>query len=253
MPGQVDRVGDNGCRRVRRRGCPGQDSHGFGYPEREGSSAPAARRDPKHRVLRPDGRGPEEAGPVGPVDEPHPHALARRKVDRDVATIVHRSPGQGRGSQHRVQDLLGNAARDRSHWGDEGIGSVRRDRLLHAPGDRAGERPFRPIWRTQLAEFRAELIQHAAEPLGRRFIGRPHRVLRAHRIDDEIDRPVLQVQAPAIGEHADLRPHPASLRGSEGPRGQGLSPRGRTERRSGARPRTSDNLRTSPTWPPSRS
>ena len=57
----------------------------------------------------------------------------------------------------------------------------------------------------QFRQFRAEFIEQAGEAPRRGLIGRAHLRLAALRLDDQVDRTVLQMQPLAVRKKRDLR------------------------------------------------
>jgi hypothetical protein len=58
----------------------------------------------------------------------------------------------------------------------------------------------------QQRQFAAEFVEQAGEAPGRGVVGRAY--VAAPRLDDQVDRTVLQMKPPAVGQQPDLRnPH----------------------------------------------
>ena len=86
------------------------------------------------------------------------------------------------------------------------IGGKRRDRRMHAARDDAFQRASRRIGGlAQFNQLLAEFIEQAGKAPRRGVIGGTHVRLAALRLDDQIDRTVLQMQPLAIGKKRDLR------------------------------------------------
>ncbi len=82
----------------------------------------------------------------------------------------------------------------------------RRHRGVHAARDRALQQAAR--WMSRLAQHLqlvAEFIKQACETPCRGVIGRAHIRLAAARLDDQVDRAVLQMQPLAVSQQLDLR------------------------------------------------
>ena len=126
-------------------------------------------------------------------------------MQRNVSAIVDIGAPQGRGPRHRGENLLGDRAGHRGHRGHEAMRAERRNGGGHAPGDDAlGPRGSRRRGRAQQRQFRAELVEDGHETARGACIGRLDRVAFAGSIDDQIDRPVVEMSAP-IRQGADLR------------------------------------------------
>ena len=77
---------------------------------------------------------------------------------------------------------------------------------MHAARDRALQQAARRIGRlAQHRQLVAEFIEQAGETPRRGVIGRAHIRLAAARLDDQVDRAVLQMQPLAVGQQPDLR------------------------------------------------
>src|SRR5262249_2254854 len=82
----------------------------------------------------------------------------------------------------------------------------RRDGRMHAASNDALQRSPRGI--SGLAQFRklsAELIEQADEAPRRSLVCRAHIRIASVRLNDQVDRAVLQMQPLAVGEKRDLR------------------------------------------------
>ena len=77
---------------------------------------------------------------------------------------------------------------------------------MHAAGDGALQRASRRIGRLpQQRQFAAEFVEQAGEASRCRVVGRAHIGLAAARLHDQVDRTVLQMKPPAVGQQPDLR------------------------------------------------
>jgi hypothetical protein len=77
---------------------------------------------------------------------------------------------------------------------------------MHAAGDRAPQQAPRRIGRlAQQRQFLAELIEQTGKTLYRCAISRTDVCLAAARLHNQIDRAVLQMKPPAIGQTRHLR------------------------------------------------
>ena len=117
----------------------------------------------------------------------------------DVAAVVHIGLVEGAASDHRLKHLVGDGAGDSGHRRDE-------DRAMwpygfgHAPGHRPLQQRVglrqRPAQHRKLAN---QGRQDVAEAIDRLRIGALDLIGRAERLDDKVDRTVLQVQ-PSVAE-----------------------------------------------------
>ncbi len=77
---------------------------------------------------------------------------------------------------------------------------------MHAARDRASQgAPRRIGGLAQQRQLLAELIEQTGKTPYRGVIGRAHICLAAARLHDQIDRAVLQMKSPAVGQKRDLR------------------------------------------------
>ena len=166
-----------------------------GDAEREGSAAAARGGDAAHRaVVRQGHRAVERLG-----EDAGAQAVAGREMDRDVAAVVDVGLVERAAGQHRLQHLVGDGAGDGGHRRDED-GTMRPHRLGHAPRDRALQQR---IGVTDAAAQDRQLAHQRRQDVAEAIDGLPIRpldlVAHAERLDDEVDRAVLQMQA-AVGQ-----------------------------------------------------
>src|SRR5436305_14863313 len=92
MPGQIDRVrNDGGCGVSL--GCgPRQNGDGVGNAERETASVTSAGCNPSRRVIGMNDRGSHQARRVGPIGKTEREMLCIIEMQRDVAAIIDVSP-----------------------------------------------------------------------------------------------------------------------------------------------------------------
>ena len=77
---------------------------------------------------------------------------------------------------------------------------------MHAAGDHAPQRAPRRIGSlAQQRQLLAKLIEQAGKTLYRGVIGRTHICLAAARLHNQVDRAVLQMKPPAVGQKRNLR------------------------------------------------
>ena len=89
---------------------------------------------------------------------------------------------------------------------DAGLSCKETLRRMHAAGDDALQRAPRRIGRlAQFNQLSAEFIEQAGKSTHRGLIGGTHVALPALRLDDQIDRTVLQMQPLAVRQKRDLR------------------------------------------------
>src|SRR5205085_5877474 len=92
-------------------------------------------------------------------------------------------------------------------------------------------RPSRMSWLTQELEFAAKFVQHGFETHDCRLISGLYFTEGAEGLDDQVDRPIVHVQAVAVGKHSDLRARFHFFAAFPDASGHGLSARGTTRRR----------------------
>ena len=144
--------------------------------------------------------------PVRPVHQADGELLATGQMQRDVAAIVDVGAIEPCRGQHRAENFFRDAARHRRHRRDEVIGSKRRDRRMHAARDDAFQRASNRIGGlSQFNQLLAEFIEQAGEAPRRSLVGGAHLAFAALRLDDQIDRTVLQMQPLAVRKKRDLR------------------------------------------------
>ncbi|MET3310367.1 hypothetical protein ABIF41_002208 [Bradyrhizobium japonicum] len=195
------------------RGHCRQHRHGVGNAERKAAAVAPAGRDPPHGIISIDLHSPHHAVAIGPVHQADRKMFASRKMQRDVAAIVDIGLVERRRVQHCAQNLLGHAARHRGHRRDEAIGGIGRNGGIHAARNGAlqwARSGFRCL--AQLRQLHAELIEQPGEAARCGVIGRTHLARPPPRFDDQINRPILQMQPPTIRQQCDLR-EPCHARG----------------------------------------
>ena len=256
----VDRVGDDRRRRVCARRGRGEDGDAVGDAERKAPAAPARRGDAAHRRRDVDGEASGERRAEPAADRVGAHAdvvaLARAKAQRDVAAVVDRGADDARIVERREQ-LLGDAARDRGHRGDEAaVVAVRPACSDHPARDRAA-RVGRPGARgevgTQQRQLGDELREERPEARRGALDRRTDRRRIARGGDDAVDRPVLEVPALAVEATADgsrRRDGAHRDRSSVAPGGHGTSASAPITRQPPPAS-TSSRRRTRSMWPPS--
>ena len=206
MSGQIDRIRDDGGRRVGLRCGSRQHSHGVGDAERETASTAATGRNPSRPVVGTDSHGLQQAGRVRPLGETDGELFVAAKMQRDVATIVDVSAHEPRVLCHHGQYLFRDRACDRRHWRDEAIRGKWPHRVMHAARHLASQRAVRRVGGlAQQRQFFAKLIEQARKPPRSGAISLPDVRFTAARLYDQVNRTVLQMKPPAIGQKADLR------------------------------------------------
>ncbi len=226
MAGQVDRVGDHGGGRVRHGRCPRQHRDGVGDAEGEAAAAPAAGGDAAHRHGGGDRARAEQARPVGPVDQADAEALpgARCRAMSPPLLTNARSRAAAASMAARISSATAPAT--------AAIGVMNRtsakgsDGRMHASGDRAlRQRPARSRpGRAASASSPQSSASSPSKRARRRAIGGGDRRRLPEGCDHQVDRPLLQVQPPAVGQHAgDRRLHRPT-------RASGARPAARTAR-----------------------
>jgi hypothetical protein len=172
----------------------------------------------KDRPLRPDVAMPRTgrswcrvAKPDSFGDDAGPQLLARREMDRDVATVVDIGLVERATVHEGRQHFVSHRARNRCHRRDVDR-TMRPHGLGHAPRHRALKRGIaladRPPQRRQFADQAGKDVAEALDGLG---IGAFDLGGRAEGLDDEVDRALLQMQ-PAVGQaRGDRAGHRSSL------------------------------------------
>ena len=174
---------------------------------------------PRHGARQRLGIEPRQVG-----HQPHPRRLARRQMQRNVAAVVH--PGAG-----DAGPLVGG---DQFLRHGTGHGRHRREKTASRRTQRGASGPHPP--RHQAAQRVASRIDRLAQPRqfghqitqqwleahpGRRMGGR-HRIGIPLGGDHDVDRPVLQMPAPARQGGALRCPHRHQPSNGGRPSGQGL-------------------------------
>ena len=252
MARQVDGIGHHRGGGIGGRGVFGQSRHSIGNAKREAAPAPAAGGQAAHTETGRQRELPEEPGLVRPTGQADGKCLAGFEMQGDITAIVDIGAGEVRRAGHGRENLVGHRPRHRSHRRDEDRLGKGGDGDLHAPrhgahGGRRASRSRRAKKRELIGQFR----QHRLETAQRRAIGGLDIGRGTKRLDDEINRPVLQMQPPAVRQHRRLRPgaHPSDRRAAWGENGQGLSPCSGSFRPAMASMEASG--RTKSMWPPS--
>ena len=137
-------------------------------------------------------------------DDAGAQLMAGRQVDRDVATVVDIGFVECAAADHRFQHFIGHGARDGGHRRDVDR-TMRPHCVGHASRDRALQQRIgladRPAQRGQLAYQRRQDVTKA---LDRLLVGEGDFIAHTERLDQKIDRTMLQMQA-AVGQSGDLR------------------------------------------------
>ena len=206
MVRQIDGIGDDGsrCVRLRRRFC----EHGDGIGDAKGKTASmtSAGRDTPRGIISVDNQCPHQAMPVRPVHQADGELFAIGEVQGDIAAIIHIGTLKVRRSQHDAENLFRHRACHRRHRRNEMVGSKWRDRRMHAARDHALQRASSWIGcLTQFGQLFAKLVQQAGEAPRCGVIAGPHLRLVAFRLDNQIDRTILQMQPLAVRKKRHLR------------------------------------------------
>ena len=179
---------------------------GIGNAERKTAAVTPAGRHAARRIARIDPHRLQHAIAVGPVHQANRELLALAKMQRDVAAIVDIGAIERRCRQHRAKDFLCHTAGDGRHRRDEAIRSEWGNGRMHAARNRSLQRATQGMsGLAQLSQFGAQLVEQAAQAARRRRIGGANVGLPTIRLDDQIDRAILQMQPPAVGKQRDLR------------------------------------------------
>ncbi len=191
MAGQVHGVGDHRCGHIGLGGGAGQHGDAVGDAEAQAAAMAATGGDPPHR----DVMGDCDAAQISAVMARHGRGemLPCCQVQGNVAAVVHIGTGQRRGRADGVQNGIGDRAGHRRHGGDETFRRIGMCSALHFAGDGPGGRVgVRGQRQAQYGQFMHQFIQHSgkAGPRGGKGGG-----AIPIRPDDQVNRPVLQVQA----------------------------------------------------------
>ena len=108
MPGQINRIGNDGGRGVRLRCGPRHYGDGVGDAERETAPVASAGGDPSRGIIGADDHRSHQAMIIRPIHQTYGELLSVRKVQRDVAAIVDVNPLKLRRAHHRAENLFGD-------------------------------------------------------------------------------------------------------------------------------------------------
>ena len=143
----------------------------------------------------------------GSATMPASQRCAGRQMQGDVAAVVDVGLSSVRPAQQRLQHLVGDGAGDRGHRRDEDR-AMRPDGRDHAPRDRAAQQriaPRRPARAAAAARATSVGRMSPKRVAGLRDRRASTSAGVAERLDDQVDRPVLQVQ-PAVGQAGGTAP-----------------------------------------------
>ena len=135
--GHVHCIGYDGCRSVSHCGRLGKHGNRIRNAERKTSSAPAARRDAANQIAISNRSCAEERSSIRAFNHSHDKGFFVRKMQGDIATIVHISLGEPGVGSHGRQNFLRHRTRHRCHWGNENVRCVRLYGLSHPSGNGA--------------------------------------------------------------------------------------------------------------------
>jgi hypothetical protein len=243
---QVHGIGNHRRRRIRNGGGSRKHCDRIGNAEAEAPPAAPAGGDPAHGALGRDLGPAVDSRRVEVTDDAGGEMFARREVERDVAAIVDISLREPPAFDQSCQHLVSDCACDRRHGRDE-TGAMGPDRLGHAPRDWPREaRQYAADRLAKHIQFIDERRENVGEARPGLVVGPRDFVGFSEGLDDEIDRPVVQMQA-AVLQKRPLRAHGRPYPGSSG---QGWSLR---QPVSWSVPRAlmDSSGRTESMWPPS--
>jgi hypothetical protein len=206
MTGQIDGIGDDRGRGIGLRRCFRQHGDGIRDTERKTAAVPPAGRDAPHRIIGVNHHRSHQAMPVGPVHQADGELLAAGEMQRYVTAIIDVSALELCRGKHRAENFFRDATRHGRHRRDEVIGSKRRDSRMHAARDETFQRASNRIsGRSEFNQLLAEFIEQAGEACCCGLVGGAHIPFSPLRLDDKIDRTVLQMQPLAVWKERDLR------------------------------------------------
>ena len=203
MPGQVDGVGDQRRRRIGRRRVLRQHGHRIGDAQRKAAAAPAAGGDAAHRIGGADDEAVGKA--VAGAGDRRARLVAGRKMDRDVAAIV--DIGFVEFGRVTIAAMISSATEPAT--AAIGVMNSGWNFWTAAPcaapsGRRSGAARHRPACAARAA--RRPVLRGSSGSARRRCsIGGAALRLAAERLDDQVDRAMVEMQPLAVGEPGDLR------------------------------------------------
>ncbi len=190
-----------------------QHGHRIGNPERKAAAVPPAGRNAAHGIIGIHPDCPHHAVAIRPVHQADRKMLALAEMQGDVAAIVDIGPIERRCIQHCAENLLRHTAGNCRHRRNETISGIRRDRSVHATRHDALQRcPLRSAAARSSGSSAQSSSRSPVNRSRRSLIGRAHCVGGSPRLDDQINRSILQMQPPAIRQQCDLR-EPCHARG----------------------------------------
>ncbi len=143
---------------------------------------------------------------VRPVHQSDGEPFGTGQMQGDVAAIVDVGAIEPRRIKHGSENFFRDAAGDRGHRRDEMLGRKWRYRRMHAARDDATERAASRIGSlSKLDQLFAEFIEQTVKTPRRSLVGGAHLTFTPLRLDDQIDRTVLQMQPLAVRKKRDLR------------------------------------------------
>jgi hypothetical protein len=119
---------------------------------------------------------------------------------------------------HRAKNFFGDRSRNSGHWGDEAALRKWRHGPCRPLRDHAARRDyFRSRRAAQQRQLPAKFIKYRRESLRRRFVGGISYAMGPKRFDDQIDRPIVEMQTLSICKHSNhgRLSHLLELSGSE--------------------------------------
>src|SRR5579872_1471792 len=164
------------------------------------------------------------------LSHPDHEFFSLAQMQRDVSTVVHISARKLSRAHHSGENFFPHRARYCRHRRDETLGGIRHNRRHHTPRYRT-TRPLRisTALLSKKCQFSTKLVEYIHKPRTRSLISRIHLTLGTKRLDDQVDRTILQMKPSAIRQqpHLCARRH---FRFAPDSKGHGLSFRAATLR-----------------------
>lgn len=176
--------------------CASQNRDAVGDTQRQAPPPTARSGDAANPVTR----GDLNPAQIATFDRGHGRGepLPRCQMQRDIASVVHIGTTQRRSLTHGVQNLIRDRPRHGSHWCHKRP-AMRTNCTRHATSNTALKaRAIRCHGLAQLCEFANQFLQNRLKP---RLCGLERRLSRAICPDDQVNRPVLQMQPGATGQY----------------------------------------------------
>jgi hypothetical protein len=203
MAGQIDGIGDDRGGGIGHGGGGRKHADRVGNPERERAAPPSRSGNAARRVLRMKNAA---VGKTRARGNGRRQAFAGAKVHGNVTTVVHIGFGNAAAKQRR-QDFICHRPGHRRHRRDEGR-AKRGNRAAHDLRHRPDERRITGS-HAQRRKFRHQFLQKPGKACHRPPVTGLHRSRLAPGLDQQIHRPVVQMQPPVRQDMRLCRHSPA--------------------------------------------